>query len=82
MVALSMPTPEPSDVLHVIMGREPDDDERKMFRLRMEWDAKSQNVGSLEPGELVKRLDRAHDHVQTCFRACFTDTGWQLFEPG
>lgn len=81
MVALSAQASNPDDTIHVILGREPDDDVRKVHRLRMEWEAKSSNLSTLDHGELIRRLDRIHVDVRTCFRACFTDNGWQLFDP-
>jgi uncharacterized protein (TIGR04255 family) len=81
MVALSMVASDPNDALQANLTREPDDNERNVFRLRLEWDAKIQNIGTLDATELSGRLDRVHEQVLTCFKSCFTDTGWQMFEP-
>ncbi len=81
MIALTLPSNDKADVYNVIIGREPDDPARKLMRLRIEWDAQSQNVKSLSKVELIDRLDRIHAETLRLFRSCFTDAGWNLFEP-
>jgi uncharacterized protein (TIGR04255 family) len=81
MLVADMACQEQDDGITISMSREPDDPERNIFRLRLEWDAHSQNVNSLEKSEVEARLDRLHKQVQACFRSCFTDDGWKLFDP-
>lgn len=51
------------------------------YRFRLEWHSDCQQIENSDADAIVLRLNAAHTNLYTCFKACFTDAGWALFEP-
>ncbi len=76
---------DPRDRVSMHFGSElsggADTPSQEAYRFRLEWHSDCQQIENSESDAIVLRLNEAHANLFTCFKACFTDAGWALFEP-
>jgi len=67
------------DRLDLQIENQPPDLENELFKFRFDWGYQCGDLHSLEPGDALEALDRAHNHLWNSFRSIFTEKCWKLF---